>query len=1214
MKTSLLAQVNRLHEIGTSSFRHLPRGLLTAGLLVVATSARAETTASVKIAENTRLVPLKKITVGPDDQYSAAVDPQLGLLVYVHKSDLVAHLVAHDLKNANETDLLPLTADSQEPVFGPNGVLAFAYFKFDARGDICYFKPAARLTTIKDSELTCLKRSQSKAATQRSNPFWMSDREIGYLERDPLSTQSEIVVEDIHSGKTRILVKGSVWSPSVRAGGHLLAYNELMGATEAEGWRMVVRDLRTGQAASVHLALPGLSGFPILSEDDKYLYFSHFMSDSNDDRTIDGSDNAVIFRLNTDLILHAGVAEQLMPEQLTSSDSSCSFPRPMGDQVYATCAFEGSLDIYSLPLTGVVPASWSPTTLQNALQTSRTYAERVLILNTMKARQPHDATFDEQLFFNHLMEDDTVAARFYLNRVSSALAGTLNSAAAPLASTSPGLAKNESFFKLTRFLLQARELKKSQPVDGEIGREFRHQMMEIDANVQKVKGEERFAELVRGAIRADLQEWSEAESYLKKSRAASVVHPIERYFRLELARRIFERDLPVGLSALGEVYRDTMLAPELSEESKIYYTFNWLKTVASYQKDLKLRMATIAKMSQGIPAPVLTLLRAELISLKIATFPTVKEQDLAFRELNLIMSDTRNDYFLRKALYVRTILNLEAAANFKYLSIIAENWLKYTQKGDIEFSYAREIFADSSLDQAYGYLNQGKLLLADNFFYAAVMFTDDLEAHYGYTTTLIKEGKRAFVDRQYEFLQKQHFVEDNMKFLKALLALIDAGAPDSKDSGDVKALDQAIEQLEAMTQDRDSATRHLLLGYSYMDKMLRLASGAEFNQELFESAHRNLMLAYDLGRDNVRIRISALMDLGILHERAQNHGLAARFFALRKALPFEDDADRARFEWLYAKSLDRSQQPEAALKELAKVKPALVAAPMKEREAFDAALAGQYEKSCELYAELFKNSNNVQGDENLAKVNLMYGFALVRAGHRASAMLTLQTALAKLKTLKVIPKDHDHAVDFVPARLELIANGLLAQAALDPKLAAAALQARMRLLKDNAKLLDNAGDSMIQTQLQIAEAWRKTDPRQMKAALDSALALAEQAGEKTQYLSHAIFRTAVSYLAEAAVRPDLFGAQDAVRAKKIYEGSLKAYDHQLKKVDQPQLAYQKVKLQLLWSAFVMKVLHAPATGSADLASVMKSTEAGRVKSESAEQWSELEALARGLAL
>ena len=86
-----------------------------------------------------------------------------------------------------------------------------------------------------------------------------------------------------------------------------------------------VESLRTGQKKVLSFALPGISAFPAVSDDGKYLYFSHCLNDTNGDNVIDGSDNAVVFRVPLEVLIAAKSGASIFPEQLTSVETSCSF-------------------------------------------------------------------------------------------------------------------------------------------------------------------------------------------------------------------------------------------------------------------------------------------------------------------------------------------------------------------------------------------------------------------------------------------------------------------------------------------------------------------------------------------------------------------------------------------------------------------------------------------------------------------------------------------------------------------------------------------------------------------------------------------------------------------------------------------------------------------------------------------------------------------------
>ena len=403
-----------------------------------------------------QLLAPKKITVGPDDQFQGAVDPSGQFIVFTHRADLVSHLRMQEINSGNVVDLMPLIADSQDASFASDGQLAFTYYKFNARGDICYVKSIkGQTTTLSDADMKCLPRPQTEGGSERSSPFWLASERLGYVVRDINTQKTRIVVENIHSHQTQTLAEGRVWAPSMQTGGRFLVFNTLDETTYKR--TLSVLDLKLNKVRALKLDLPGLPGFASVAEDERFIYFSHFLNDTNQDNAIDGGDHAVVFRLSMDQALAEPQGQPVFPEQLTSVETSCSFPRPFAGSLYVTCAFENALDIYQIPNSGIVPADWDAQTLNNALRSSRSYGERILLLNVQHYRLKTPlASFNEALLSNHILADDSAAAVFYLDH-----ARTPASEAAALG--------------LLRIYLQAHEAKTAQPA-GEISREFQNQM------------------------------------------------------------------------------------------------------------------------------------------------------------------------------------------------------------------------------------------------------------------------------------------------------------------------------------------------------------------------------------------------------------------------------------------------------------------------------------------------------------------------------------------------------------------------------------------------------------------------------------------------------------------------------------------------------------------------------------------------------------------
>lgn len=1190
--------------------------VLTFFLGVVQTPpAGAQPTISAqRIAATPRLLPLQKLTIGPHDQYDSTLSPDRKYLVYTQKSDLVASLNIQDLATGKVVSLLPRHADSQEAAFAPDGRLTFTYFKDNARGDICYASLAQEiLRTLQDRDIKCLKRPMQASRSQRSDPFWRSANEIGFLERDIETQIATIVIENITTGRQEIAAQGKIWSPSMHSGGRYLAYNQLLEDKGTLVRHLVLRDLSHLTSRVLRFDIPGISGFPTLSEDERFLYFSHFLNDTNEDQSIDGEDNAVLFRLPLEKIETAPANEVLLPEQLTSVETSCSFAQTSGSELFTTCAFEGSLDIYRLPNTGVVPTVWGAERLYDAHRSARSYQERILLLNTLRYRTTHDRyDVDLRLFSNHIFSEDTVAARFFLKRLEKQ-------------DQEPSRKKSyvSSFYRLLFAFLDAVELKKLQP-GPEISQEFRARLQRIDVQVTQINGERSLREIVRGHLRLMSEDLTAADTHIKQIKFINKPQPLERYLYFSLAESVYRRTLARNLPRLLGLYREMMTAPEFTDESRLFYAFSLLKQLQVIEPALASRIQKIESLLPGLPEPVSSLLKSEIATLRLISAKDEKEKSTVYREIDSLMIKARSHYFLRKSLYVRAILNFAEAAEFKYLTLIATGWLRDTPANDTEFIFAREVFSNAALEQAYENQGKNRLDFAGNFFYESVSLTDDLESHAGYVLTMLRKGQKSTLTDRYKNLQARSFVADNMKFVHALLDVVEADSQTSDKA--VSSLDAAIVKLESMTQDRDSAVRYLLLGYCQLKKLILTTDGLEFDANLFENAHRHLMLSYDLGRDNQRIRAAALMNLGVLHQRVQNHGLSVRFFAARKTLGFVDDAERTRFTWLYSQSLGRNNRPETAAQELASLPTPSRQAPDLEREAFHLAIDGQYKKAVNAYERAFK-TGQISGDLNLAKTHLTYGFALLKSGDLEKAKNALQTSLDHAQKLSVIKKGGEQKVDFYPARLQILAYGFLAQfGSREERISAH--EKRGALLAQKKDIIDSWLPLLMQNHQQLAsllstgsstsshsgagsDAGTATSTALQHASdlMQESLSLTKELGESSGYIGHSVYQALSNYLVHELMYPEVYSGKTA-SATEVYQQWKAAFTKQ-KSISLP-LEAMNLQLQILWSAYTQRILKTSETTTSDIPALLNSESAQRLKAALPERWQQLQTLAQAI--
>lgn len=1169
-----------------------------------------------RIQGTKRLIPLERITVGPEDHYQGAPHSSSNQLVFTRKIDLAPHLAIQNLSTGEVTEFVPATADSQEPSAHPNGSVAFTYFKFNARGDICY-------RSISRPSIECLKALDG----EKDTPFWRSDTEIGFLVSEPGTDQKRVVIQSTVSGQSQTLAQGKIWQPHSRPGSRYLSYNDQIAETSpapvqsnkqgsASTKAMILKDLKTGSTYRVSLALPGISGFPTVSLDDQTLYFSHYLNDSNNDNVIDGNDNSILFRLPISKILSAKPNELLFPEQLTSVESNCSFPRPMENALYATCGFSGSLGVYRLPLSGIVPPEWDSATLWSAHQSARNYSDRILILNSIKYRSNvrDDSDLTVRLFSNHLIADDIASARFYLDameRSGMMLPGVLPEDRKP-------------FFSLLSIWLNARELKKTQPSD-EVTRSFIKAIQNLETQTALVKGAERLKRIVKASLKGSLEQVPETQTILKQisfSGTSGRSHPLERYFYFKLSKWTQDH---LGSAALTiPLYLEMMSAPEFTHENRVYYTFKLLQSLRDQGLSAAERISqveTIMASHQTALAhdtSLVDLLRTEILALKIGLATTPAEKAQIYGQLDKLMVSTKADYYLRKALYIRAIFNLADSLDFLHLGFVAGNWLKYTDTQSTEFIFARTVFSEMTLDRAYDALAQMNLQLASNYFFSSLSLTDDLESHSGYILSMLERKKRADVTKDYEGMKKRNMIDDNLKFVEAFLILVDQDPAKASDS---TYLDLALSKLDGMTQDRNSAVRYLLIGYCTLEKLLRESNGYDFPRDLYEKSYRALLLAHELSSDQVRVRASALSNLGALQMRVQNFGLATKFLLKRRDLGFVSPSEEISVRWSLARSLFFGDRPKEAAEEirqaikaqLSEAKPeALPGAILQERLAFYLQAASDWKEANDAYLSLDRKiaglgmqAEGFKSDFFQAKKKLSQGFVNFKLGQFPKAEELLREAASLAARLPKVKAGGTRLIDFDGRRIELAAYGFLSRLGTIEERRRAS-EKQFELLKDAKPLLDEHESLRIQNRLVLADQLAKSSTLESAQVLSQALDLALAQAEDGEGMSFAVYQSVVAYLSSLILQPQSFKSQAIERARRTIDLVVKIYDQQTS--DQPQLDYQRTKLELLWSAAQAKMTGSQLT-SAQSDSILGSFSAKKVQSLLPPRWKELQTLA-----
>jgi hypothetical protein len=206
----------------------------------------------------------------------------------------------------------------------------------------------------------------------------------------------------------------------------------------------------------------------------------------------------------------------------------------------------------------------------------------------------------------------------------------------------------------------------------------------------------------------------------------------------------------------------------------MYYLYDFLKRVDVRFPKADDRLTEIAKLQKnagpGMTSDQKFVLNAEALDLAIIISGSLTDekarnvaQAKAYASLDKLLSQSKSNYFLRKAMNVRAIGLFAEFNQLKYMDFIASDWIRDTLRSDTEFIYARELVATTSLSEGYAYWAKGTFVMANGYFYNALNLTDDLEAHAGFIKLQYLQKKQDGLDRQYTFLKTKKMTDENYK-------------------------------------------------------------------------------------------------------------------------------------------------------------------------------------------------------------------------------------------------------------------------------------------------------------------------------------------------------------------------------------------------------------------------------------------------------------------
>lgn len=1118
--------------------KHLSLALL---LSVIAGQTSQLSAANANVDwRNNRILPLEKVTVGPTDNYQAVIDTQQQRVIYTRHQNLLSNVVQQAFTTGISSNLLPNDYDSKEPTLSPDASqLAFTLFRFDALGDVCLLPLVETLETDIKTDTDTEKTTQSQPVncitqkgSQEWQPFWVNNQTLGYLRRGFNQTSTELILHSLTDNTQQRLLSGKISAPAASPDGQWLIYHREGDASKRNkavkpSGLYFYNLAKQQEIGPVQLDLSGNSSFARFDPQQQFIYFSHYLNDTNNDQKIDAQDHSVLFRLPLKQALDT--SQKHLPEQLTSVAQNCSFPALTHEQVYMTCAFEGSLDTYRMPLTGQVPAQWQTTEINLAHAQASRYEERLLLLNTLRYRQKthqqsaNSPEFLERLLSNHLALNEFTAAGYYIKQLIQAY------------QSQPDVTE---FFQNLATLLQLQAQQRLQP-QGLLTASFRQQLQEaqqaLTANTRNPENKALF----NAWISHLLAEPAAAKRALAKTNA-NALHPLQIYLQLELANQLLAND-PVALEKLLAkilVTNNQSTVTKMPAEARLFYAFQWLKqlnhpSLALSTAQQQQRLQTMANRTQDERVKILLFNEIDLLQLVAAT--ELNEERRYFTNISKRLTPAKDDAQLRRLAHLRAIQLTGLAEKYNFMELMSRHWLTHTQISDPGFAQTAEYYSSINLSRAYGSLQQQENMTALNTFYALIRQTADPEAIY----QLINLGLELdeSLKPRMELLLNQVMAEDlidrNDPLVATTLALF-------------QTPDISLERLEALAKNLQGyqpkglnrGAADLLTGSLYHRLLLKTQGGYSHNRHYYQQAHYHYMLGLDLAWNNPRSQAALLNNLGNLHLSVRNYGLASEFFTLRLQLPFITAEQQRLTHWQLANSLFYSNRMQAAshqaelaltLSQQTSKTDQLIAI---EKAGFYALQAENFPLALKHYEALLKTK--ALSGLNLTKAEFSLAYLHFKLGNHAPAEAGFKRVLTQLPSLNAVTFKVGDQPRFSPQRLSLQSYGFLAQIAATPEEQLSWLEKRMQLLAD-LKIKDlrygfdeeSRLSQLIQAQLQAAVLLEKLQrpeqlAKQMQTNLISLEAWQKNGGSVT---SQPVLQSVYNYLVLAMSHPTAFAKE-----------------------------------------------------------------------------------------
>lgn len=1066
--------------------------LLAALALFTSPSAAADNRDDDDLDQPTRL------TVGVADDFLGQLAPGGKTLYFVSNRNTATQIFVQNIADGRAWQLFDDGADVTWPRVSPDGrSLLYISFRESASGQLC-----VRHLPDADGRI-CL--GDVGAALQAE---WIDNTRIALVARQSVQGDLRVLSVTVAGALTASpLLERNITSPAISPDGRWLVYIPVARTVQTVGPGFAAHAGQTLEAVPVAsaaaatpvklaVALPGQTGQPAFARDGRSLYVVQFFSDTNHDGAVDASDHGVLVRVP---LTFAPEPRLGAPEQLTETSWNCEYPAPFVDRLIATCSVDASLDVYSLPLDGEVPGTWTMPQLANAIDDADTLVEEQMLTNRRLAREAslgNRRSAMLSLVLLHLAREEFRAAQYYAEQIATLRDTSTAGISTPL-----------------RLLVEERRAERWRE-QGRLTEGFRQDAQTRLDNLKPEHAPSPMAEdlihLVRSEIFDSLGDKGKARAELEAVTVDETTPPpiVREYYRHVDAfyREMDDREALV--SACRALAADRALAPD----EQLHYA---RAAVRAAVRGLRYddADARLVRDRAGVKPEESELLFAiDLGRAVLAIRDTHAPPSVGNALLSLYAAQTRPGR--RRALIVDAVQRADDVDADDVLDALVQRDIHDVRRGTHERGEAEDVYERIILARAYERRGAKRFADARTDFEAVAKESGSFEAMAGAIDMGLQLNETpAAIQARYDVVGA---APKDVAFAKAYL------------------ITRQLPKLEGEAHERAAADALAVLSAAWSElKEERLAQalfGALLHEQYLlssdlgtaERANAHYLVALELVGDNPRLQSMILGQLGLLHTDVGNYRIALSYLTDRDKLPYADNAEGLDVLLSKAEALLHASKEEAAATSADEGLAMIARNPMLAKyrllaldwAALDNLAAGRFGRALALYDEEVplidgeprsapdgsEGAAGPSASRNQVVIRLARAAAAVGAGEAARALTDLDYVDAKLREPGVLDAlQWPHASPaYVERAYKMLASGIRANASrklgrLDDE--ARAIEARWVILEERrmeAHRPEMVRDEMLAEAQLAFNAGERRDAPSARLWLGRALGLADQ--------------------------------------------------------------------------------------------------------------------------